>query len=154
MITGAEMVEEFARNTRVLKRNLTEVNDDLALIRMENGGNSINWLLGHMMKSRLDMLKLLGVTDADLYDRLEPYRRGRENGYLDSELLPLEELVSRWDELGEHVNSALPGVNMEGDGGSFGTLGKAVLFYSFHEAYHIGQAGILRRAVGLEGKIG
>jgi DNA-binding PucR family transcriptional regulator len=153
MITGAEMVDEVARNTRVLKRNLAGFTKEKSLIRMSGGGNSLNWVLGHLLKSRLDLLHLLGSDPDELGERIEPYRRAREGGYKDDELMTLEELIFHWDRIDERLRQALPGAEMNGDGGEFGTLGKAVLFYCFHEGYHIGQAGILRRAVGLEGQI-
>ena len=153
MITGLEMVGEFARNTRVLKRNLEGIDRDRALVRMSGGGNSINWLVGHLLRSRLDMLEQLGRDISELRDRLDPYRRARDEGYQDSELLALDELISLWDRAGEQLAEELPDARMESDDERFETLGKAILFYSFHEAYHIGQTGILRRAVGLEGQI-
>ncbi|MFH0881728.1 MAG: DinB family protein [bacterium] len=153
MITGAEMVDEFTRNTGLLKRNLEGFTIEKSLIRMSGGGNSLNWVLGHLLKSRLDLLSLLGGERHDLEERLEPYRRVREGGYRDEELMTLDELVSHWDRIDERLHQALPGAEMTGEGGEFGTLGNAVLFYNFHEAYHLGQAGILRRAVGLEGQI-
>jgi hypothetical protein len=38
-------------------------------------------------------------------------------------------------------------------GDANGTLGDKLGFLQFHEAYHAGQIGLLRRLVGKEGKI-
>ncbi len=153
MITGSEMAAEFERNTRILKRNLTEVTEQKSRIRQSGGGNSVNWLVGHMLRSRLNMLNLLGAEADELAASLEPYRRARDGGYRDEELMTLEDLIVQWDRVQDLLGAALDSADMSGDGGEHGTLGQAVMFYNFHEAYHLGQAGILRRVMGLKGTI-
>ena len=62
----------FKSSHLVLNRNLKDLTHEESLVTPQGGGNSINWILGHIIVSRDDIRELLGlkrlyVDDLKLY---------------------------------------------------------------------------------------
>lgn len=153
-MTGREAFEHFQRNTRVLKANLGGVDEEMSLVRAPNGGNSFRWILGHLLRSRQEVLEFLGGAPAIELERLEVFRRGGKGAYRDEELLRLADLLALWEESEQRLGISLENAVMDAPNEEWGSMEKALVGYCFHEAYHTGQTGILRRVAGLEGAIG
>jgi hypothetical protein len=121
------------------------------------GGNDARWILGHIAASRRLLLRRLGE-DLEEAEWEALYRRGVRpaRGGSDPEpSLLLEDVhrsgkllttcLARLDEaaLSDSFGARLP------DGGT--TRGDGAQFFQFHEAYHLGQIGLLRRLCGKPG---
>jgi uncharacterized damage-inducible protein DinB len=151
-----ELARLFTLNHHALHRNLDGVTDEEALLQPVSG-NCLNWVVGHIVASRNGVLKVLG---AEPYWPAEPagrYARGSapvsEN---DGSAVPFRELVRAFDGSQERIASALAGVtdaDLARPHAQDQTVGEWLSFLHFHEAYHIGQTGLLRRLVGKEGAI-
>jgi uncharacterized damage-inducible protein DinB len=125
--------------------------------RHRAGGNSALWLLAHITTCKLGLLRALGEARDG-----QPWEAGVvRGGSPDAELpdaqilLPCwqaanETLVARLDTLSEE-QAARPSPRSMPDGGA--TLGAMARFLHFHEAYHLGQLGMLRRQRGKSGVI-
>ncbi len=139
--------------------NLEEITEAQALIEPKPSGNPVNYVLGHIVAYRMHVCKVLEIAhpwkDAQfaIYDESWPKTDK-------SKLLSLAKLKA--DE--EHTHAVLrAGIeSFDGDWdelwperkeGSMQSYGRRVQFFMQHEAYHAGQLGSLRRALGLPGKI-
>lgn len=151
---GPDAYEHFQRNTRVLFRNLEGVSEQGGLMRAPNSGNSVRWILGHLLRSRQEVLAIVNGPSIIDMERLECCRRGGKGAYTDEELPSLEELKEWWQQTDAALEPALVDIDMDAAEPEWGTVEKALVGYCFHEAYHTGQTGILRRFIGLEGALG
>lgn len=130
---------------------------DAADWRFRAGGNSALWVLAHIATSKQGLLRALGV----MRDR-HPWEAGVvRGGSPDAELPDSDVILACWQEANRVLTSHLdvmtddqggkPGPRTMPDGGT--TLGAMARFLHFHEAYHLGQIGLLRRLCGKPGAI-
>jgi hypothetical protein len=140
----------------VLKKNLANTTHEESLSRPEPGGNCLNWVLGHILLNRNDAHRLLGLEPVWTEAEGSPYQRGASG--LDPAgpgVRELETMIADLDRSQEQIQAALVTatderlLQQEGDG----TVGDLLYGLTFHEAYHAGQTGILRRLAGKEGTL-
>jgi uncharacterized damage-inducible protein DinB len=93
---------------------------------------------------------------------LARYDRGSPPIVDAAEARPLSELMTAWDECSRRVDTGLAALSAEvlaspaplsPSGDPNETIGSLLSTISWHQAYHAGQTGILRRAAGREGAI-
>lgn len=125
--------------------------------RHRAGGNSALWVLAHLTTSKQGLLRALG----EMRDR-QPWEAGvGRGGSPDAELPSSEVILACWHEantlLSSHLDAmtedqgAQPAPRTMPDGST--TRGGMARFLYFHEAYHLGQIGLLRRLCGKPGVI-
>jgi uncharacterized damage-inducible protein DinB len=150
---------QFAVGAFVFERNLTGVTNEESLRRPQPGGNTMNWIVGHVVRTRNQALGLLG--EKPLFDDhdFEAYGAG---GSKAAHTLPLDELKHRFDALGPALGSALARTTPQQlsaaapfspTGNSNETVGTLLASIAFHEAYHLGQTGLSRRLLGKPGAL-
>lgn len=121
-------------------------------------GNSPHWILGHVASSRRHLARQLGAEIPE--DEWEAsFGAGVDATKLDpAALLPVVDLVIDLQARGDDLQRLLDGLTDEAaaapwtkfpDGSS--SLGEGAHFMFMHETYHIGQIGLVRRAVGRPG---
>jgi uncharacterized damage-inducible protein DinB len=146
----------------VLHRNLKDVTHKESLTSPATGGNCCNWVLGHLVNSNEQMLELLGRPVVLREEALRRYRRGSPELHTAGEALPLEKLVSAWDEQCACIDRGMESISQErfDAPAPFSprnkpdeTVGSLLTVIVFHQAYHAGQLGVLRRVMGKEGAI-
>ena len=145
----------FKINHSTIKINTEGITDEESLIQPPNGGNCMNWILGHIVVSRNTALKLVGENPIMNDEETEVYKRGSEPLTDESKALPLNKLFSYLDESQERLKTGLSRMSRD-DLNAVAekkTVGEELAFLHFHEAYHSGQIGLLRRIAGKEGKI-
>ena len=150
----------FDIHHRALAVNLDGITDEAALIEPHPGGNCINWIVGHILISRDAILGLLGQKPIFQNNRTAQYKRGAKVADV-GKLVPLSELIEALDASQKKLMTALeklPEAEANKPVEPAGSAPKTALidqltFLQFHEAYHIGQVGLLRRIVGKEGAI-
>jgi len=143
--------------------NLKGLTDADALHQPDPGGNCLNWVAGHIVGSRAGTLAVLGqelTFPADKYDR---YQRGSEPVTNEQEgTVPLSEIVADFASTQDSLQVGLAALTDEklaaeapfSPGNDENeTVGSLMAGLVFHEAYHIGQLGVLRRMAGEEGII-
>jgi len=149
---------QFGVGAFVLERNLAGVTNEESLRRPQPGGNTMNWIVGHVVRTRNQALALLGATplfdDADF--------EGYGAGVSKPRTLGLDELKRRFDALGpvlgralehataQHLSSPAPFSPTNNPNETVGTLLASI---AFHEAYHLGQTGLSRRLLGKTGAL-
>lgn len=156
---AATLTRLFSINYDVLKKNLDGVTHEESLIQPTGGGNCLNWVLGHLVTTRdlaLGMLKQEPVWSADVsatYNRgSAPIRDGANAqplpGIVEALGKSQERLIAG---LGQISNDDLAAPSPEKSLGD--TVGDLLFVLQYHDAYHAGQTGLLRRMAGHDGAI-
>ena len=146
----------FATGEKFLSRLIDGFTDADWRVR-DAVGHDPRWLVGHLSATRQSLLKLVGLAQPTVA-WAEPFGRGKSAADLPADLdlgpviaafqasQPL--LDARWEALtAEDLAKPFGRVLPNGTD----TLGGALQFYAFHEAYHIGQLGFLRCLTGRPG---
>lgn len=142
--------EALARNVWIMEKQTADVTHEESLLRPPFRGNSLNWVLGHILVSRQSMLSKLGH-DVVVMDEAqkEPYRRGSEPLTDGAQALPLETLMMQIKESQSILAELLPTADLTAvidDDGR--TLGDELHVIGWHETYHAGQLELLRQVTG------
>ena len=154
------MTEAHVRFSGVLRRNLGvfQTNTESLkskdfLIQTATDGVHLNWILGHVLHSRQILLEALGA-DASVKNTeiLKAYARGSKTQAL--EVMPSQDLLQALEVSQTVLETAL----LAADFSSPSPMGKGTLedyfeFMTWHETYHAGQSGVLRRLAGFAGQI-
>lgn len=147
---------------RTVRRNLEGVSHEESLRSPEPFGNNANWVLGHLVHSAEGVLRLLGQPRVFDGGALARYRRGTDPLIDAADALRLERLLEAWDEASKRIDVGLMSIAEERIDAPApeaiawmgSTIGAVVAFASFHQSYHAGQLGLLRRLLGKPGAIG
>ena len=121
----------------------------------------MNWIVGHIVTNRNNVFKLLGAAEMIEDVDVSQYERDSEPITPDSDqVIPLEALVAmldRYQDNLEEVLSNMPHDEFERKLAFFGntemTVSEWLLFFYFHDTYHIGQTEIMRQAAGTDDKV-
>ena len=137
------IVDHFSVSYRIGHRNLGGISHDESLVNPEKAGNNIHWVVRHIVHTRDRFLPSLG-----------------QRPVLTGDSLRLEELIAAWGESQDRLVTGLRALTeeqLESDapfnpgGGPVGKLSPFLITATFHESYHVGQIGILRRILGKPG---
>ncbi|NNE09895.1 MAG: DinB family protein [Gemmatimonadetes bacterium] len=150
-------------NAFAFRRNTAGITQEQSLMQPAPGGNCLNWIAGHVTGSRDGFLLAIGA-DPFPKDRYARYMRGGGGPITGPEehVLPLAEIVADFASVHERMFEGVATLSA-GDLGKKApfspidnpdeTIGSLLAGLVFHESYHIGQTGLLRRLVGLGGAI-
>ena len=150
---------QFGIGAFVLERNLAGVTHEDSLRSPSPGGNSMNWIVGHVVRTRNQALGLLGAQPPFDDAEFDSYGAG---GLAPERALPLDELRRRFSTLGPVLAAALEGTTADKlaqaapfspTGNRDETIGTLLASIAFHEAYHLGQTGLSRRLLGKPGAL-
>lgn len=145
--------------TKVLHANVAGLTQEESLIQPHPGGNCLNWVVGHLVRTYNHVLPLLGQEpaggDLDRYDRGAPPIKDP------AEARDLSELLAAWDEAVRRFDTGLASLTPEAldrpapgpDPNRTETVRSLLNTICFHQSYHVGQTGVLRRLAGKEGAI-
>jgi uncharacterized damage-inducible protein DinB len=145
----------FGVNARALQMNLEGFTDKDAFIQPPKGGNCANWVLGHIVQSRIMILKLIGGEQVWEGETGSIYARGSKELQSEDGTFPIKRLLEDFAASQENIGAALDRLTdeellKEADGKM---LQEKLSFFYFHEGYHLGQLGLLRRMAGKGGAI-
>jgi len=149
----------FGINYEVLKKNLDGVTHEESLIQPEGGGNCLNWVLGHIVATRDNVMLLLNQEPVWGNEISGIYQRGSDPLRDGSSAQPFEKIVADLGRSQDRLVAGLATVSepklsaRSPDTSIAETVGELLFVLQFHEAYHAGQTGLLRRIAGHEGAI-
>jgi len=150
------LLDLFTINHQALHTNLKGLTDADALVQPKPDGNCLAWVVGHIVASRDGALTLVGADSFLDPETRKRYARGSAPVREAGDGKPLTALLADLDRSQERLTTWLTSAPdsvwtspLEG----WGTVAKGLLFLHFHEAYHVGQTGILRRLAGKKGAI-
>lgn len=155
MSIQTDLVDGYSRNSWLVQRHLDGLDQADTLIRPNGTGNCINYIFGHILLCRVEMLELLGQPAAVTPQALGRYDTGADPVGPDStDICPLEQLEHWWTEVDAEFLAALRGASDETMQRRVKTshgeveLYRRLHFFYFHETFHIGQFEILRHLAG------
>jgi len=159
-MNGTTLKMQHALTAYVLDRNIEGVDHAESLAPPSPGGNCANWVLGHIVSARNTALGIVGQTPLAPPEKFAAYGNepltGETNAIPWDELVdllhrsqaPLEEgLAQASDETMAKPAPFSPTNNPDE------TIGSLLAAFAFHEAYHAGQLGLLRRLNGHAGAL-
>ena len=145
----------------VVGTNLKGLTPEDSLVQPEPNGNCLNWVLGHLLSVYEEVLLLLGQEPVLGKPALKHYVRGSEPIRDRAEAIDFQKLMTAWSEASNRVDAGL--ANLTPDvldrpapsptGNPDETVRSLLSTVMFHQAYHAGQTGVLRRIAGKEGAI-
>ncbi len=161
MIPIQTLIIAFGRNIEILQMQTENLSHQDSLIQLPFRANCLNWVVGHVLTNRFNILRLLDAEDLIPEVDLDHYQRESEpileNG---KGVLDLEDLVSLLEKsqidlstiLQEKTPEALqlPAVYRDRPERS---LAGWLFFLYFHDCYHVGQTELLRQAAGKDDKV-
>ncbi len=161
MISPTHLADAYARNVNIIKMQTEGLSQADSLLQLPFRANCMNWVVGHIVTNRHNVLKLLDGAHPVEAGRVERYRReskpvtGPEAG-----VLPLAELLALLEQAQAQLAARLADIQasaLEQPVAFFGNRSMSVaewlLFFYFHDTYHTGQTEILRQAAGKDDKI-
>lgn len=154
-MTGRALTKQFELCYRTVGLNLEGISHTDSLLRPSPAGNCINWVVGHILATRNSVHRILGLPPAWDSESAERYRRGSEAILEADEAVPLDDLRDGLRASQDSLATALASITEEelSEAAGDDALGIQLAFLSFHESYHAGQLGLLRRLTGRPGAI-
>ncbi len=145
----------FETHQWIFHQNIEGITHEESCLAPAGGVNSLNWVLGHIMMERDVILKLLGGTPLWSQAEAAPYLRGTDGRPDASSARPLSEIMEALDRSHTAIEERLKAMQpADFDVATAkGTIGADLAFLQFHESYHAGQVGLLRRLLGKAGII-
>ncbi len=153
MTVGKQLGELFGLTYWVIRHNLQGVDHQVSLQRPKVDGNCINWVLGHILHSRDRMLRLLSQEPVWEETTSSRYARGRPQLQPDEPVEQLGTMIELLELSQERLLQALEDEEILSRETAKGSLGTELFTFNFHESYHAGQLGLLRRIAGMEGSV-
>jgi DinB superfamily len=133
-----------------------------SVVQPRPGGNSLNWIMGHLVWAYEQALPLFGQDSVLEKGALDRYARGAPALASPAEALNFEDLLAAWNAATERVDAGLAGLTPEvleqkalssPTNNPNETIRSLTCTILFHQAYHAGQTGVLRRITGKSGAI-
>jgi hypothetical protein len=162
-MSEVEIFRDGARTThQVVKMNANGIRHDESLGQPQPGGNCLNWVMGHLICVYDNVLPLLGQEPVMGKEALRRYDRGTPPLQNGAEAVPWDALMTAWDQAAERVDAGLASLTAEKldapapaspRNNPNETVRSLLTLVFFHQAYHAGQTGLLRRLAGREGAI-
>lgn len=133
----------------------SDLTNEQAIYRIrQSEGPSISWIIGHLCGYRLRALRLLGHEHQGEFEEQCVVESATDGaGYPD-----IEQIKERWNEVAGLLADALQEITEEqmlapqpdrnGEPGKGQRLLDLFAFYTWHEAYHMGSLGMVRKELG------
>ena len=142
---------------QVVKANVGEVTHEESLKQPEPAGNCLNWVLGHLVATRSEFLRGLGAEP--VWDEADCRRYERHGAPIQNarEAKPWDEIWKAYELTQQRIRQAVSELTPQqlAQKAPFSpsnnpkeTVGSLLAVFAFHDAYHTGQTGVLRRIVG------
>lgn len=139
------LITIFKSNLSVLFMNMDGISEQESVKTSGNGENCINWLLGHIVASRDVLHDRMGLPGICPKNVATIYARGT-SGLNADDAIAIPELMLILEKSQSMILEALPHITDV-------DVIKRVAFMAFHEAYHQGQIGLMRKIIGKKGAI-
>ncbi len=148
----------FDFNHRALGLNVADLTHADSLVIAAPGTNCTNWMLGHVVSNRSAVLELLGAEPLWSEADSQPFCEGGAWADPPAQARPWASLLADFETTQERIRWALDTVTADHLAAlhkpeSRRPRGMQLHFLQFHEAYHVGQIGLMRRVVGKPGAI-
>lgn len=151
------LLHSLGTSNVVVNRNLEDINHRDSLVHPQPEGRTFNWILGHMVRTRNEILELMGKKPLYPKSKFDVYT---PKGFSEAKALDIEELKNAFNALQGELEEGIKSLPKEklNEPATLrpdrqDTVGSILATIFWHEAYHAGQLGTMRRVIGKEGKI-
>ena len=148
------LISQFNLQTRLFNNVTAGVSDAVSQQRMNSHTNHIAWLTGHLVSTRFMFANALGIQAKEPFPELFENGKGMDPK---AKYPAMEALTKDWNSISEKIAGALQALDEKALSNKMPrpvptgeTLGDFIAFLMHHEAYTIGQVGIVRRYFDLE----
>jgi len=152
------IAHQFDLVYRMIADNVEGMTAEQSLAQPSPGGNCANWILGHMTNVQNGVMRLIGQDPVWQSDQLS--NAGWDPITSQTKAIAWEVLRDRMLDSRERCIAAISELSDERMAdevphpfGGTTTRGHVLNTLAFHQAYHAGQLGLVRRIAGLEGAV-
>ncbi|ABF43455.1 hypothetical protein Acid345_4455 [Candidatus Koribacter versatilis Ellin345] len=151
VLRGQNRTTQFA-----VKVNTEGISHAESLVSPASGGNNINWVVGHLVCVYNNVLPAVGQPTVLDYDKVKRYDRGSKP-ITAADAIEFATLLAGFDEAVVRFETGLGALTPEqlDEKAPFSpannpdeTVRSLMSLVAFHQAYHSGQLGVLRRVIG------
>lgn len=155
------LATQFEFSYNVFQQNTAGIDHDASLKLPPVAGNNMNWVGGHLVSARCGLLGLFGITPVWDEAKRERYGRG-SSPMIPEDAQPWDAIRAALAKSQDLLREGFAAITVEEllaplppDANPFqvGNLAEYIGTYAFHEAYHVGQLGVIRRTYGMDGAI-
>jgi len=145
MIQPKFLKELFVDSHSAVKIYTMGITHDESVWQPPFGGNSVNWIMGHLVVSRCNFLMLLNVPSIWNMDQCMRFIPGSSPVTGEADSVPFESLLKDFDRTQQQLISALNEVSDElySQMKEDRTVAESLAYYQSHESHHAGQLEIL-----------
>jgi hypothetical protein len=156
MIHPEALTKLFRNNAELLSKQVVGLTQEESLLSPSKDINCINWLLGHIISSRTRALQAVGQNGVLDEAQRSRYRSGSAPiTAKDSNVIELEELLVYLSLSQERLEIGLSSKTYQEmcvlSGFENNTVADSLLYFHFHETYHIGQLATVAQFYGKNG---
>lgn len=149
---GKLLASQLEYTAYSLQKNLEGITHEDSLAQPRAKGNCINWVVGHIVHHRNIMHGLAGIEPVWTNEMEERYYRGSSPLTSATEAEDLPTLLAMYEASQSALTARLcdmtsEELEQETDEKPLATTLAGLVF---HESYHMGQLGIIRRVIGKE----
>jgi uncharacterized damage-inducible protein DinB len=151
----------FRRNQRVIVAQAEGLTNEDSFRQSGFNTNCFNWVLGHIVAGRDEILELLGA--APVLPSAAAARYRRESEPITSsgpDVMSLADLLAALAETEDRIEAVLAGADdafmaaeVPSTPGRTATRADQLMFRYFHDTYHTGQTDVIRQLSGKSDKI-
>ena len=160
MIATKQLSKAFERNMRIVQMQTNGLSLADSVLQMPFRANCLNWVVGHILANRDEILKSLGEEPLLSNEEINIYIRDSEPVIAEvAGVILLERMLELLSHGQERIASGLADLDIEDYsrdvkvGNQKSTLGERLFFLYFHETYHVGQTEFLRQLAGKDDKV-
>lgn len=150
---GDTLIRMFGFNAEIVQNQMEDVSHAESLQPEPGSGHTLNWLLGHIISARTFPLRHVGAAPVwDLATRAR-YRNGSLPVSGDeAKVLPIDTLMEKFSQsqtrLVERLGAMSDPQLLEPSGYGENTIYDSLIYFHFHEAYHVGQLTLVAAHIG------
>ncbi|BAU54798.1 DinB family protein [Mucilaginibacter gotjawali] len=151
-----QLLIQYDLHTTLFNNVLVDINEEEAEVRLAPGINHVKWLAGHLVWGQLGLARMGNVqVDIPWTDHFNTQLTEPVSASI--KMPSLEEIKAEWNKYTGPIREGLEQMPEEALNSpiefplpAFKTTESLWTFINHHQAYTIGQIGILRRALGKE----
>lgn len=159
MVDPQVIIGLFSTNAMVIQQQTAGLSHEESLLQLPFRGNCLNWVLGHIIASRVNTMKVLGIEPIWTEEQRVKYQTGSdpitpENA---DTAFPLADLLRDLEASQEQIAAHLATKTMDDmylpSDRPERTMGQRLVGMAWHEGYHVGQTEYLRQLAGRNDRI-
>ncbi|MFN2187630.1 MAG: DinB family protein [Candidatus Promineifilaceae bacterium] len=137
--------DQYVESYQNIKSFTAGINHKDSVWQPPFGGNSVNWIMGHLVVSRCNFLMLLDVPSVWPMDQCLRYIPGSKPVSGENGCVPFDEVLSAFDRTQEQLVTALDSATPKelAEIKDDRTVAESLVYYLSHESQHAGQLEIL-----------